>query len=205
MPFWKSCFDQNKSDLAQEKESRVNLVPWGKFPEDSQLSKCLFSSSNNLLNSSLWGFVIVNVILSVAWQEVSALAQQFIGGLLSFCVSQISLCTRENEKRGGVSAGVTHCRTGEESQSGGRLYCANAHSPKNCLASFCEMKNQSSKCKCVSWINKNIPWIKVWENGSRLLHLRAVDCIPPQQQDLALLLAGLWPHEELQSAFEEAL
>lgn len=112
MPFWKSCFDQNKSDLAQEKESRVNLVPWGKFPEDSQLSKCLFSSSNNLLNSSLWGFVIVNVVLSVTWQEVSALAQQFMGGLLSFCVSQMSLCTRENEKRGGMSAGVTHCRTG---------------------------------------------------------------------------------------------
>lgn len=147
MPFWKLCFDQNKSDLAQEKESRVNSVPWGKFPEDSQLSKCLLSSSNNLLNSSLWGFVIVNVILSVAWQEVSALAQQFIGGLLSFCVSQISLCTRENEKRGGVSVGVTHCRTGEESQSDGRLYCANAHSLENYLASSCEMKNQSSKCK----------------------------------------------------------
>jgi len=67
------------------------------------------------------------------------------------------------------------------------------------------MKNQSSKCKWVRWINKNIPRIKVWENGLRLLHPRAVDCIPPQQQDLALLLAGLWPHEKLQSEFEEAL
>lgn len=84
----------------------------------------------------MWSFIFINLVLSVARQEVSALAQQFTGGLLSFCVSQMSLLTREKEKRGGESAAVTHCRTGEKSQqlSGGRLRRANAHSPRELLS-----------------------------------------------------------------------
>lgn len=41
----------------------------------------------------------------------------------------------------------------------------------------------------MSWINKNIPEASSGKMDSRLLHPRAVDCFPPQQQELALLLA----------------
>lgn len=74
----------------------------GDFQKTSPAEQMDLFEFNNILSSSLSGFIFINSVLSVVWQEVSAPAWQFIGELLSFCVSQMSLYTgskRRGEER----------------------------------------------------------------------------------------------------------
>lgn len=74
-------------------------------------------------------------------------------------VSHKCLCAQGERKEGG-SAGVTDSVELEKSPTNRLVEGCTLPmlaAMKNCLASSYEMKWQSSKCKCVSWINKTIP------------------------------------------------
>lgn len=70
----------------------------GDFQKTSPAERMDLFEFNNILSSSLLRCIFTNSVLSVVWQEVSALAWQFIGELSSFCVSQMSLCTGNRRK-----------------------------------------------------------------------------------------------------------
>lgn len=89
----------------------------GDFQKTSPAEQMDLFEFNNILSSSLLRFIFINPVLSVVWQEVSALARQFIGELLSFCASQMSLCTGSRRRGEEESAEVTHSMGLEKSSS----------------------------------------------------------------------------------------